>query len=798
LARVVDALAAIRSSRFDSPFTYDARDLDIEIGDVLRVPLGNREVVAFAVTDVRNVEGSGQSYKGVIERLDAPRAFDETGLHLARFIADRYICTLGEALDAVVLAGAVPRMRDWVVRSASPDPKRFGSVPARLIRLIWDVLPERFGIDVLLRHPEARRAGDRATLLRSVGTLVRGGALRRERSLAEARTREYRIRALDVPGAATQTKLGKKGAALLAFVRERGQPVPRADALLAGFSSAVIARTVKSGALAEREIPVAERRRRTIPPQPFEPTGEQRDALETIAFALATQAFAETLIYGVTGSGKTYVYVEAIKSVVARGDRAIVLVPEISLTPQTAARFEEVFGERVAVLHSALSERERFDAWQACRRGEIDVVVGARSALFAPLRDVRLLVVDESHEPSYKQDSVPRYNAIAVARERMRRDNGVLLLGSATPSVESFAAARAGKIGLIQLRERATKQALPPVRVVDLAKEFESGNRRIFSGALVQAISDRLERGEKSVLFVNRRGSAGFLLCRSCGSVPECPRCTVSLAAHRSEGLLRCHYCDFQTAIPARCARCGFETIREFGAGTERVVDEVARLFPQARVVRMDSDTTTHVGDHARLLREFDEEGHVLVGTQMVAKGLDYPAVTLSAVVAADIGLHVPDFRAGERSFDLIAQVCGRSGRAQAGEAIVQTYAPAHPAIVFAAKHDYGGFAKGELEERAALGYPPARRLVYLGVVGRSRTRALEHATRYAQSLRAAGFDEVLGPAPYAIARVNNEWRFRVAIKTRKPAALRAAIRERVLPLARGSRDTRLAINVDP
>jgi primosomal protein N' (replication factor Y) len=339
---------------------------------------------------------------------------------------------------------------------------------------------------------------------------------------------------------------------------------------------------------------------------------------------------------------------------------------------------------------------------------------------------------------------------------------------------------------------------MPSVSIVDLAAEFESGNRRIFSNPLVQALSERLERGEKSVLFVNRRGSAGFILCRSCGTVPECERCSVSLSVHRSEGLLRCHYCDYQAPIPARCPSCGLETIREFGVGTERVAEETARLFPSARVLRMDSDTTTKVGDHARILRAFEEEGDVLVGTQMVAKGLDYPTVTLVGVVAADTGLHLPDFRAAERSFALVAQVCGRSGRARAGEAIVQTYSPAHPAIVHAARHDYDGFAAAELAERAALGYPPSMRLIYLGVIGRKRERAWETAVRYAELIEASGIAQVLGPAPYPIARLNNEWRFRIALKTRKPAALREEIRARLLSLARAARDTRLAINVDP
>ena len=761
----------------------------------MRVPLGSREQIAFIVSEPQTVS-SDRPLRRASGLAGVPRAFDEVGLALARFVSEQYLCTLGEALSAVVLSGAVPRAVDTFVRSvAEPNRARYPSVPGRLVSLIWSDLREGFALEQLLRHPEARRAGDRSSLLRHVNALVRSGELRRERRFVDPRTHEYRIRVL-APG--TSTIRGPKASALVQFVRE--QPgVPRADAILAGFSASMIARAVKAGAIREEEVaPARSQRRRELGPPAFVPTPEQQDAIDALRAHLDEGVFRETLLHGITGSGKTFVYIEAIKHVLRAGGRAIVLVPEISLTPQTARRFEQAFGERVAVLHSALSERERFDAWQACAAGDVDVVVGARSAVFAPLGNVRLLIVDESHETSYKQDTPPRYHAVTVARERMRVENGVLVLGSATPSLESYADALAHRTQLLELKERATRQPLPAVLVVDMAKEFEAGNRRIFSTSLAQALDDRLKAGEKAVLFLNRRGSAGFLLCRNCGAVPECTRCSVSLTAHRSEGLLRCHYCDFQRAIPAVCENCGEATIREFGIGTERVTQEVERLYPDARVIRMDSDTTTRVGDHARLLDRFADEGDVLVGTQMVAKGLDFPTVTLVGVVAADIGLHAADFRAAERSFALITQVCGRSGRARPGEAIVQTYSPAHPAIVFAARHDYKGFADGELMERAALRYPPTRELLYLGVIGRDRATTLAQARRYAEILEQHTTHEVLGPAPYPIARLGGEWRFRIALKGMHLESLRYAVKSLILPPARSDRATRLAIVVNP
>jgi len=769
--------------------------LDLQIGDVVRVPLGSRQHLGFVVSPARRSDPQAQ-LRPIVERLDVPRAFTALGLQLARFVADRYVCTLGEALHAVVLSGALPRTVDTFVRTVhKPSPQRYSAVPKRLLRLIWEEFAEGFTLEQLLRHPEARRAGDRRTLLRSITALVRSGDMRRARAFMRPRTQEYRVKVLQ-PGSGEVR--GPKASLLVRFVRDN-PGVPRADALLAGFSNPLLARAIKAGAIREEAIaPQPSRLHREPAPQLFTPTQEQHRAIAALRERLNGGGFHETLLYGVTGSGKTFVYIQAIEQVVRSGGCAIVLVPEISLTPQTARRFEQAFGERVAVLHSALSERERHDAWQACAAGVVDVVVGARSAVFAPLENVRLIVVDEAHESSYKQESAPRYDAVTVARERMRLEGGLLVLGSATPSLESYAAARSEVCELLTLRRRATRQTLPSVRIVDMAAQFHEGNRRIFSDPLAQALDDRLKRREKSVLFVNRRGSASFMLCRSCGSVPQCNRCTVSLTVHRGEGLLRCHYCDAQRALPSRCAVCGSDAIREFGVGTQRVAEEVQRLYPHTRIVRMDSDTTTRIGDHARLLDEFGESGDVLVGTQMVAKGLDFPSVTLAAVVAADIGLHMPDFRAAERSFALIAQVCGRSGRGSPGEAIVQTYSPDHPAIRFAAAHDYEGFAAQELADRAQSRYPPACALLYLGVIGRNRNETQATAGAYAQALCEAGAGEVLGPAPYPIARMNEEWRFRIALKDDDGATMRAAVRELILPRASKQRATRVAINVDP
>jgi primosomal protein N' (replication factor Y) len=796
LSRVVDVLVQQRTARVGRPLTYLVpAGVTLDVGDVVRVPLGPRELYGYVLTPVHENGSATERLRPVAARAEVPRAFDGAGLALAQWIAERYCCTLGEALGAVVLAAGVPRVVDRFVATESLVPERFPSVPPRLIRLVREDFSEGFSLDALLRHPEARRAGDRRSLLRAVSALVRAGALERSRAFLGPRTGEALEKVLEATGSEVR---GPRVAALLARVREAGL-LRRRDALLEGFSQALVARALREGALRESErLPELRAGHGQPEDQSFVPTAEQRRAIDAIVAHVENARFGELLLQGVTGSGKTFVYIRAIARMLELGARAIVLVPEIALTPQTARRFEGAFGERVAVLHSGLSERERFASWYAAGRGDVDVVVGARSAVFAPLPDCRLIVVDEAHERTYKQDAVPRYNALDVARERMRAAGGTLVLGSATPPLEAYAAASRGTIEYLRLESRASSMPLPATHVVDLAAEFAQGNRRIFSTRLVEALEACLARREKAVLFVNRRGSASFMLCRACGAVPGCERCSVSLVVHRAERLLRCHLCDAQRPIPGACPQCGGGPIREFGVGTQKVAETAQSLFPAARILRMDSDTTTRIGDHARLLDAFVAQGDILVGTQMVAKGLDFPEVTLVGVVAADIGLHMPDFRAAERTFDLLTQVAGRSGRARAGEAIIQTYNPDHPAIRFASRHDFDGFAAHELAERRELGYPPFAELVYLGVIGRRREAVVAAAGRYARSLRALDGCDVLGPAPYPIARLNDEWRYRLAVKAKDTARVRTYIRASLLPAAAGERETRLAVNVDP
>jgi primosomal protein N' (replication factor Y) len=427
----------------------------------------------------------------------------------------------------------------------------------------------------------------------------------------------------------------------------------------------------------------------------------------------------------------------------------------------------------------------------------LDVVVGARSAVFAPLPDVRLIVVDEEHEPSYKQDVAPRYHAAAVARERMRAA-GAVVLGSATPSLESYAAALGGDILLVQLTQRATAAALPPVEIVDMTSQRGPRGRRAIGPMLASALETALARGEKSLLFVNRRGYAGLLLCRSCGFAPRCRRCAVSLVVHAADRSMRCHVCGAAYQIPPACPKCKSADLLPFGFGTQRLEEEVKELLPDARVVRMDADTTGLQGAHERILTQFAHEGDILIGTQMIAKGLDYPAVTLVGVVAADQDLNRPDFRAAERTFSLLTQVAGRAGRVRSdSRVVVQSYTPDHYAITLAARHDYEAFAAKELPIRRELHYPPFGRLAYVIVSGLDSRSVSADAAALAADLRSQAMDvEVLGPAPDVLPKAKGEFRERIALKSADEAKiLEACTAVRKRPLHRGARCT---VIVDP
>ena len=505
---------------------------------------------------------------------------------------------------------------------------------------------------------------------------------------------------------------------------------------------------------------------------------EQTAAVEEIWKDYAEGIRKTYLLHGVTGSGKTEVYMELIARVIREGKQAIVLIPEIALTFQTVMRFYERFGERVSVMHSRLSDGERYDQYQRAENGEIDVMIGPRSALFAPFSRIGFIIMDEEHEGSYKSETVPRYHARDAARFRAKLCGASVILGSATPSVDSYDRARSGQYGLCRLSGRFGDAKLPRVCIVDLRVELKEGNRGIFSRRLKAAMEERLQNGQQTMLFLNRRGLSGFVSCRSCGTAIRCPHCDVTLSLH-SDGRLRCHYCGYETAMPSLCPSCGSRYISGFRAGTQQIEREVKKHFPQARVLRMDYDTTRTKESYEQILTAFGKgEADVLVGTQMIVKGHDFPNVTLVGVLAADISLYASDYRASERTFQLLTQAVGRAGRGdKAGEAVIQTYVPDHYSIQTAARQDYEGFYSQEILDRRMLGYPPAAFLLGIYLSGPEEAFLLEQAERLGDIIRrfrVAGLT-VIGPAAAALSRKSDMYRAVIYLKHTEEAALLGA-----------------------
>ena len=492
-------------------------------------------------------------------------------------------------------------------------------------------------------------------------------------------------------------------------------------------------------------------------------TEEQMKAIEIFAKDYASGERKTYLIHGVTGSGKTEVYMEMISQVIEAGKQAIVLIPEIALTYQTVMRFYRRFGDRVSIMNSRMSAGERYDQMQRAKRGEVTVMIGPRSALFTPFPNLGLIVIDEEHEPTYKSEQVPRYHARETAIERARISGASVVLGSATPSMEAYYRASKGEYRLIELKNRARLQCLPEVYTVDMRKELAGGNRSIFSDKLRELIRERLEKGQQTMLFLNRRGYAGFISCRSCGYVEKCPHCDVALSSHKN-GKLVCHYCGYEKSMITVCPSCGSVHIGGFRAGTQQIEELVKKEFPKARVLRMDMDTTKNKDGHEKILSSFaNEEADILVGTQMIVKGHDFPNVTLVGILAADMSLYSDDYRAGERTFQLLTQAAGRAGRGkEKGEVVIQTYNPEHYSIEAAARQDYEGFYLEEIRYRELMGYPPVEQLMAILMTGADEKlleTAAEYLKEYAQKMDKNHLLTIIGPASPYVGKVNDIYR---------------------------------------
>ena len=534
--------------------------------------------------------------------------------------------------------------------------------------------------------------------------------------------------------------------------------------------------------------------------RPLELNPEQRQARDAVVSAIGSHQ-SPFLLQGITGSGKTEVYLQIIQGALDKGKTAILLVPEISLTPQMTERFIARFGDKVAILHSGLSNGEKYDEWRKVERGDAQVVVGARSAIFAPLKNLGVMIIDEEHEATYKQDSNPRYHAREVAILRAQYNQAALVLGSATPSLESRARAGKGVYQHLRLTQRANPLAtIPEVQVIDFRDYIGHNETLNFTPPLLEAIQDRLAKKEQVVLMLNRRGYSSFVMCRECGTVDTCPNCDISLTLHMDTKTMNCHYCGFSKDIPQVCPNCKSRSIRYYGTGTQKAYDELAELFPHARILRMDVDTTRKKGSHQALLDQFGRgEADILLGTQMIAKGLDFPNVTLVGVLNADTALNLPDFRSSERTFQLLTQVAGRAGRAEkAGQVLIQSYNPQHYAIRFAKDQDYEGFYAYEMGIRRQLGYPPYYFTIGITLSHKKEEEVVKRAYEVMNILR-SGLSEtsnILGPTPKPIARTHNLYHYQILIKYRLEDELGPTLNQ-VLALTQERENSELRLSID-
>jgi primosomal protein N' (replication factor Y) len=763
-------------------------DLSIEVGQAVWVPFGDKQLQGIVLELSDNPPDiETREIAGLIEScpLLSPHQ-----VSLARWISEYYLSPLFDAVALMLPPGFKRSVITYLVALPSPPECDLAALPQEQ-RQALDLITARGRVS--LREMEKALGKKKAQLVAS--QLVRRGLVVRGYELGAVRVKprlEPHLSLAVAPGEVQReidglrAKRAGKQAALLSFLAQQSQPVSWAEARRGASCAKAAAEALASKGLIKvqrlevRRDPLS--RQAVTPSVPLALTAAQKSALERITSSLRAGVEPPArpgvfLLHGVTGSGKTEVYLQALAEAVRLGKKGIVLVPEIALTPQTIERFASRFPHRVAVLHSKLSLGEQFDEWQRIRDGEFDVVIGPRSAVFAPQPDLSLVIMDEEHEWTYKQQEMsPRYHARDVALKLAELAGTVVVLGSATPDVESFYRAQRGNYCLLQLPERVVPSEgspLPQVEVVDMREELKAGNRSIFSRSLSQAITKAITSHEQVMLFLNRRGGATFIQCRNCGYVLRCRRCEVVLTYHLDEDILACHQCNYRSPVPQTCPRCLSQRIKFLGTGTQKLTQLAQESFPGARLLRWDSDATKRKDAHREILNRFRaHEADILVGTQMIAKGLDLPLVTLVGVVNADISLNLPDFRAGERTFQLLSQVLGRAGRgSQGGRVIIQTYLPEHYAVQAAARHDYALFYEQEIDYRLKLRNPPfshLARLIYSHTNDVLCQREAERMKqRLTEEIESQGIDNIslIGPAPAFIHRLRGRFRWQLILR---------------------------------
>lgn len=772
----------------DKPYSYlvpDALAAAAVPGVRVMVPFGrgNKESEGLILARVQEPKLPGS--KAIRQILDPEPVLDKAGIDLALWMRGRYFCTVFEAVKTILPAGLWYGLREIWSLAMEPEAARSAAVGIPGAWQVLDLLEKQGGKADIRVLRDALGDGAEKTLKAMKKAEILTCETDAKRKIADKSHRMVEL-AVNTEDAYALTEPKRRSAParyeVVNFLATAGRTPAAEVSYYTGASSRTLKTMEKAGLIAfseeeELRVPSLD----DVEPGPeIVLNEEQQRAFEEILGRVQAAKPSVTLLHGVTGSGKTQVYLRLVQETLALGKTAMVLVPEIVLTPQMMRKFSSYFGSRVAMLHSSLKMTERYDQWKHIRRGEVDVVLGTRSALFAPLKNLGLIIMDEEQEGSYQSENVPRYDAREVAKYLCVREKAALVFGSATPTVETAWAVEQGSYQKALLRRRYNENALPEVLIADLRQEILNGNPGLISTPLRQELEKNLAAGEQSILFLNRRGSSRMLLCGECGYVPQCPRCSTAMTYHSANGRLMCHYCGHSEPAADTCPECG-GWMKHVGAGTQKVEEELRELFPEAGILRMDADTTA--GGHEEILQTFERERvPILLGTQMVAKGLDFENVTLVGVLSADISLYVDNYRAAERTFSLLTQVVGRAGRGgKTGRAVIQTYTPGNDVIRCAARQDYDAFYESEIRMRRLRRYPPFADLFTVTVSGTEEGRVLRAAVSVRETLRqlcrrpelAAGEPEVLGPAPAPVVKVNNRFRYRCTLVGKNDKATR-------------------------
>ncbi|KON89145.1 primosomal protein N' [Sporosarcina globispora] len=772
---IVDVPAKQTDRAFDYKIPAQLRGVILP-GMRVVVPFGPRKIQGF-VTGLKE-ESDFQQLKSISEPIDLNPVLNRELLTLGDWLTEKTLCYKISAFQAMLPAALKAKYEKKLVLAENAErkllPEKVRSLFQNTEEITWEDAVKGGSLPLLQKEA----SNGNIEIIYQVKERVKKKKVKQLFAAAAPNKLADYIQKL--PGNATKQK-----DVLEYFLHEEGPADQKELFSMLGITTSTIKGLMQKGLLGQREVEIYRNPfgdREFEKTEPLSLTDAQRAVIIPILNSIEDNMHETFLLYGVTGSGKTEVYLQSIQRVLQDGKEAIVLVPEISLTPQMVKRFKGRFGDQVAVMHSGLSAGEKYDEWRKIQRKEVKVVVGARSAVFAPFENLGIIIIDEEHETSYKQEENPRYHARDVAIERAVNHRCPVVLGSATPSLESFARAQKGVYHLLTLAKRMNNQALPAVDIIDMREELREGNRSMFSRALLDKIKDRLEKKEQIVLFLNKRGHSSFVMCRDCGYVINCPHCDISLTYHRYNQQMKCHYCGYEAHVPNACPECQSEHIRYFGTGTQKVEEELAKILPEAKVIRMDVDTTSRKGAHEKLLDQF-QEGHasILLGTQMIAKGLDFPNITLVGVLSADTMLHLPDFRSSEKTFQLLTQVSGRAGRHELeGEVIIQTYTPEHYSIELAGDQDYDKFYEREMMVRKIHRYPPFYYISLVTVSHEELMKAVsvtEKITQYIQSKLSAE-SIVLGPVASPIPRINNRYRYQCLIKYKREPELGPSLKK--------------------